>query len=64
MLGFSAGCDWLKQVDSMCIECHEGFGASDLQRLAKRFKYCAPQRLPGIWLLSRKKVAFQVDLIS
>jgi FkbM family methyltransferase len=50
---FGAGCDWLRQVDAMCIECHDEFGASDLERLSDRFGFDRPRKLPGIWLLTR-----------
>jgi len=44
---------WLKRVDAIGIECHEGFDETDLQIMATRFGFDAPQRLPGIWLLTR-----------
>jgi FkbM family methyltransferase len=47
-------CEWLTRVDAMCIECHEGFGESDLQTLAERWGFAPPQPLPGTWLLTRK----------
>ncbi|MBD2129892.1 FkbM family methyltransferase [Microcoleus sp. ZQ-A2] len=47
-------CEWLTRVDAMCIECHEGFGESDLQALAERWGFTPPQKLPGTWLLTRK----------
>ncbi|MGZ5103928.1 MAG: FkbM family methyltransferase [Usitatibacter sp.] len=50
---FSSDCEWLGLVDSMCIECHEGFGESDLRSLAARFGFLEPVLLPGIWLLTR-----------
>jgi FkbM family methyltransferase len=51
---FAGDCEWLKQVDNMCIECHEGFGARDLQMLAERFNFCMPRALPGIWFMNRE----------
>jgi FkbM family methyltransferase len=48
-------CDWLDQVDSMCIECHDGFDEAALHRLAARYGFARPRRLPGIWFLSRAK---------
>ena len=50
---FSAGCDWLNRVDAMCIECHEGFGESDLVKIATRYGFDRPRQLPGIWFLRR-----------
>ena len=46
-------CDWLTRVDAICIECHEAFGEGDLQRLAARYGFAPPQRLPGIWFMGR-----------
>jgi FkbM family methyltransferase len=51
---FSTDCEWFSLVDAMCIECHDGFGEYDLQRLAERFGFLPPERLPGIWLMTRK----------
>ncbi|MBE0612752.1 MAG: FkbM family methyltransferase [Burkholderiales bacterium] len=51
---FSADCSWLWLVDAMCIECHEGFGEADLERIAAQFDFLSPLRLPGIWLLRRR----------
>jgi FkbM family methyltransferase len=51
---FSRDCDWLDRVDSLCIECHEGFGETDLRNLANRFGFHPPRALPGIWLMSRE----------
>jgi FkbM family methyltransferase len=50
----STGCEWLGLVDAMCIECHDGFGERDLQRLSERFGFLPPERLAGIWLTTRK----------
>ncbi len=50
---FSGDCEWLRAVDAMCIECHDGFGEPDLLGLAKQFGFLPPRRLPGIWLLVR-----------
>lgn len=44
---------WLNRVDAMCIECHEGFEAAQLARLALTFGFETPQRLAGTWLLRR-----------
>lgn len=51
---FAGNCDWLNQVDAMCIECHDDFGEPDLQRLAIRFGFAPPKQLPGIWLRTRQ----------
>ena len=50
---FAGDCAWLLRVDSMCIECHEGFGEGELSQLARRFGFQAPKRLAGVWLLRR-----------
>jgi FkbM family methyltransferase len=50
----SDDCDWLQLVDSMCLEYHEELGESELTRLAMRFRFLTPKRLPGaIWFLTR-----------
>ncbi len=47
-------CDWLHLVDSMCLEYHQEFAEPELARLAARFRFLAPRRLPGaIWFLTR-----------
>jgi len=46
-------CDWLNQVNNICIECHEGYGESDLFAMAKQWGFLPPQQLPGTWLLTR-----------
>jgi FkbM family methyltransferase len=49
-------CDWLHQVDALCIECHDGFGEYQLKNLAQRYGFRVPQALPGgIWLLHRAR---------
>ncbi len=50
---FAANCEWLNRVDTMCIECHEGFGETELRRLAEQFGFRPPRRLRGIWMMSR-----------
>lgn len=50
---FARNCDWLNRIDSMCIECHEGFGEPDLTQVAVLYGFERPRRLPGIWLLRR-----------
>lgn len=45
--------DWLRRVDALCIEIHEGFTSHDLGEIAARFEFEPPQRLPGTWLLIR-----------
>ena len=49
----SQNCDWLRQVDALCIECHENYGEADLVKLAANYGFSAPRALPGIWLLTR-----------
>jgi FkbM family methyltransferase len=46
-------CEWLNFVDAMCIECHEGYGESELYALAKNWGFNSPQQLTGIWVLTR-----------
>ena len=48
-------CEWLSRVDSMCVECHRGFGEPDLQAIAATWGFNSPVRLPGIWLLVRDR---------
>jgi len=50
-------CDWMQRVDAMYIECHEGFGESDLKRISKIYGFSDPQALPGVWLLDRPSAA-------
>jgi FkbM family methyltransferase len=46
-------CDWLHNVDALCIECHEGYGEADLISLAQTYGFRPPEQLPGTWLLTR-----------
>jgi len=46
-------CDWLRRVDAICIELHDGYSEDDLSSLAVDYGFSEPQRLPGIWLLTR-----------
>lgn len=50
---FANNCEWLSVVDVICIECHDGFGEAELQRLGDRFGFTRPRRLAGIWLMGR-----------
>lgn len=43
---------WLRNVDALCIECHEGFGEEDLRVIASTRGW-RMQALPGTWLLTR-----------
>ncbi|MGB8582343.1 MAG: FkbM family methyltransferase [Candidatus Sulfotelmatobacter sp.] len=49
----SENAKWLELVDSVCIECHDGFSSDDLRLLTEPFGFLPPQQLPGIWLLRR-----------
>ena len=50
----SQQCDWLTEVDSLCVEYHHDTAAEDLARIAERFGFSSPRRLPGeIWFLDR-----------
>ena len=53
---FSVDCGWLARVDALCIECHDEFGGSDLERLAQAYGFEPPQRLSGIWLMTRPRL--------
>lgn len=46
-------CDWLKQVDAICIEPHDDYGERDLSELATKYDFKQPVQLPGTWLLTR-----------
>lgn len=46
-------CEWLRLVDAMCIECHEGYGFSDLSALASEYGFDPPRQLRGTALLVR-----------
>jgi hypothetical protein len=37
----------------MCIECHPGFGETEVRALAERFGFLPPRQLSGIWLMAR-----------
>jgi FkbM family methyltransferase len=51
---FADDCDWLHRVDAMCLEYHHDSGDVELGRIAGRFGFLPPRRLPGaIWLLAR-----------
>lgn len=54
---FAGDCDWLTNVDAMCIECHDGFGETDLIALADRYGFEPPKWLPGIWFMARAAAA-------
>jgi len=60
----SENASWLGLVDSICIECHNDFSPSDLQRLTERFGFLPPEQLPGIWLLRRSSGICSRDRIS
>lgn len=47
-------CNWLASVDAICIECHEGYGETELLELAQTWGFMKPQELAGNWLLTRK----------
>jgi FkbM family methyltransferase len=49
----SENCDWLRLVDAICIELHDGYSEKELASLAIDYGFSEPQRLPGIWLLTR-----------
>ncbi len=45
--------EWLRDVDTLCIECHEGFGEKELRSVADDFGFRV-QKMPGTWLLTRE----------
>jgi FkbM family methyltransferase len=46
-------CDWLRLVDAICIECHPGYSEDDLEKMASKYGFEQPKRLPGVWLVLR-----------
>jgi FkbM family methyltransferase len=56
----SQACEWLADVDALCVEYHHDFAEADLGRLARQFGFLSPRRLPGeIWFLARPDEARQ-----
>jgi FkbM family methyltransferase len=52
---FAQNCEWLHDVDAICLEYHHHFAEAELARIAGQFGFLGPQRLPGnIWYLSRE----------
>jgi FkbM family methyltransferase len=50
----SQACQWLADVDALCVEYHHHFAEAELGRLARQFGFLPPSRLPGeIWFLNR-----------
>jgi FkbM family methyltransferase len=50
----SQACEWLADVDALCVEYHHDFAEAELGRLARQFGFLPPSRLPGeIWFLTR-----------
>jgi FkbM family methyltransferase len=50
----SQACEWLADVDTLCVEYHHDFAEAELGRLARQFGFLPPRRLPGeIWFLTR-----------
>jgi FkbM family methyltransferase len=48
-------CEWLDQVDALCLEYHHHQAAQELSRIADRFGFDAPRLLPSnLWLLTRQ----------
>lgn len=51
-------CDWLNRTDAICLEYHHDCAETQLTRIASRFGFLAPQRLPGeICFLTRQRPA-------
>jgi FkbM family methyltransferase len=48
--------EWLDRVDSICVECHEGFGGRELAEVAAKHGFQHPHQLRGIYLLSRPQL--------
>ena len=56
----SQACEWLADVDALCVEYHHHFAEAELERLARQFGFQPPCRLPGkIWFLTRSEEARQ-----
>ena len=50
----SQACEWLADVDALCVEYHHDFAEAELGRLARQFGFLPPCRLPGeVWFLTR-----------
>jgi len=50
----SQACEWLADVDALCVEYHHDFAEAELGRLARQFGFLPPRQLPGaIWFLTR-----------
>ena len=49
-------CEWLNLIDSICIECHEGFGIMELSNIAAKYGFHPPMKLPGAYLLVRESI--------
>jgi len=50
----SQACEWLADVDALCVEYHHHGAEAELGRLAGKFGFLPPSRLPGkIWFLTR-----------
>ncbi len=47
-------CEWLKWVDSICVEIHEGYDEADLKEMAATHGFDQPRCLRGIWLVLSK----------
>jgi FkbM family methyltransferase len=52
---FSRNCDWLHQVDALCIEWHDEIsaGKQQLAAIADRFGFGPPQLHHDLWFISR-----------
>jgi FkbM family methyltransferase len=50
----SQACEWLADVDALCVEYHHHFAEAELGRLARQFGFLPPTQLPGeVWFLTR-----------
>jgi FkbM family methyltransferase len=47
--------EWLEHVESLCIECHKGFGETELKELASTFGYGLPIHRFGLWIMTRER---------
>ena len=51
---FSQDCEWLHDVDALCLEYHHHDAEAELARVASQFGFAPAIRLPGhIWFLTR-----------
>jgi hypothetical protein len=50
---FEQSCEWLDQVDALCLEYHHHRAAEELSRVADRFGFAVRPLRGNLWLLTR-----------